>query len=98
MTLHCNNVNSGFVSKHFARLVGAPLVGAHHKGTHEGCPYETGLVAAKGRSARRPTGVAFREECSVLAANNRSPRYSLAEFCSQFAGPRKSNPALKSAV
>ena len=32
------------------RLVGAPLVGAHHKGTHEGCPYETGLVAAKGRS------------------------------------------------
>ena len=22
-------------------LVGAPLVGAHHKGTHEGCPYET---------------------------------------------------------
>jgi len=25
-------------------------VGAHHKGTHEGCPYETGLVAAEGRS------------------------------------------------
>jgi hypothetical protein len=23
------------------RLVGAPLVGALHKGTHEGCPYET---------------------------------------------------------
>ncbi len=35
-----------------ASLVGAPLVGAHHKGTHEGCPYETGLVAAKGRSAQ----------------------------------------------
>jgi hypothetical protein len=24
-----------------ARLVGAPLVGARHKGTHEGCPYES---------------------------------------------------------
>ena len=49
--LHCNTVNSCFFSKHFARLVGAPLVGALHKGTHEGCPYVTCLVAAKGRAA-----------------------------------------------
>ncbi len=60
--LYCNNVNSCFVSKHFARLVGAPLVGAHHKGTHEGCPYETGLVAAKGRSEARLASAIIRTE------------------------------------
>ena len=27
--------------------VGAPLVGARHKGIHEGGPYESGLVAAR---------------------------------------------------
>jgi hypothetical protein len=39
--LHCNTVNSCLFSKQFEHLVGAPLVGALHKGTHEGCPYET---------------------------------------------------------
>ena len=51
LPLHCNIVISCFFSKHFARLVGAPLVGALRKGTHKGCPYETCLVAAKGRAA-----------------------------------------------
>jgi hypothetical protein len=33
--------SNGRHSRNQIRLVGAPLVGAHHKGTHEGCPYET---------------------------------------------------------
>jgi hypothetical protein len=36
----CKPDASRFFSKHFACLVGAPLVGALHKGTHEGCPYK----------------------------------------------------------
>jgi hypothetical protein len=32
-----------------ARLVGAPLVGALQKGTHEGCPYETLQSSAVGK-------------------------------------------------
>jgi hypothetical protein len=32
-----------------AHLVGAPLVGALHKGTHEGCPYETRRSSVWGR-------------------------------------------------
>ena len=58
--LHCKLVISCFFGKHFARLVGAPLVGALHLGTHEGCPYKTYWLRPKAalRYLRRHRGEA----------------------------------------
>jgi hypothetical protein len=50
------------------RLVGAPLVGALHKGTHEGCPYETRkLFAKKNKNLRNCDAALFFSEKNYSA-------------------------------
>ena len=43
----CGKRSAARRSRNQTRLVGAPLVGAHHKGTHEGCPYESRQMVCK---------------------------------------------------
>ena len=60
-------------SRNQTGLVGAPLVGAHHKGTHEGCPYETRKMFAKKTSiygiAMQPPGFGVRGFSFAMTTN-----------------------------